>query len=74
LILEEFAGGVGFSVEFEFGVSSIDRWTVREDNSIVGGLVDVGIKGFSHNHRLSFDDNKVLKLSIGYAKHLFKCA
>jgi len=34
----------------------------------------VGTKGVSHNHRLSFDDNKVLKLSIGYAKHLFKCA
>jgi len=33
----------------------------------------VGTKGVSHNHRLSFDDNKVLKLSIGYAKHLFKC-
>jgi len=35
--------------------------------------VFVGTKGVSHNHRLSFDDNKVLKLSIGYAKHLFKC-
>jgi len=34
----------------------------------------VGTKGVSHNHHLSFDDNKVLKLSIGYAKHLFKCA
>jgi len=33
----------------------------------------VGTKGVSHNHRFSFDDNKVLKLSIGYAKHLFKC-
>jgi len=33
-----------------------------------------GTKSVSHNHRLSFDDNKVLKLSIGYAKHLFKCA
>jgi len=33
----------------------------------------VGTKGVSHNRRLSFDDNKVLKLSIGYAKHLFKC-
>jgi len=37
-------------------------------------LHTVGTKGVSHNHRLSFDDNKVLKLSIGYAKHLFKCA
>jgi len=39
-------------------------------------LVDgysVGTKGVSQNHLLSFDDNKVLKLSIGYAKHLFKC-
>jgi len=26
----------------------------------------VGTKGVSHNHRLSFDNNKVLKLSIGY--------
>jgi len=34
---------------------------------------DVGKKGVSQNHLLSFDDNKVLKLSIGYAKHLFKC-
>jgi len=33
----------------------------------------VGTKGVSQNHLLSFDDNKVLKLSIGYAKHLFKC-
>ena len=31
----------------------------------------VGTKGVSQNHLLSFDDNKVLKLSIGYAKHLF---
>ena len=30
----------------------------------------VGTKGVSQNHLLSFDDNKVLKLSIGYAKHL----
>jgi len=29
-------------------------------------------KGVSQNHLLSFDNNKVLKLSIGYAKHLFK--
>jgi len=36
-------------------------------------IENVGTKGVSHNHRLSFDDNKVLKLSIGYAKHLFKC-
>jgi len=35
--------------------------------------VSVGTKGISQNHLLSFDDNKVLKLSIGYAKHLFKC-
>jgi len=34
---------------------------------------DVGTKGVLLNHLLSFDDNKVLKLSIGYAKHLFKC-
>jgi len=33
----------------------------------------LGTKGVSQNHLLSFDDNKVLKLSIGYAKHLFKC-
>ena len=33
----------------------------------------VGTKGVSQNHLLSFDDNKVLKLSIGYAKNLFKC-
>ena len=33
----------------------------------------VGTKGVSKNHLLSFDDNKVLKLSIGYVKHLFKC-
>jgi len=33
----------------------------------------VETKGVSHNHRLSFDDNRVLKLSIGYAKRLFKC-
>jgi len=33
----------------------------------------VGTKGVSQNHLLSFDDNKVLKLSIGYAKHFFKC-
>ena len=33
----------------------------------------VGTKGVSQNHLLSFDDNKVLKLSIGNAKHLFKC-
>ena len=37
-------------------------------------VICVGTKGVSHNHHLSFDDNKVLKLSIGYAKHLFKCA
>jgi len=33
----------------------------------------VGTKGVSQNHLLSFDDNKVLKLSIGYDKHMFKC-
>jgi len=33
----------------------------------------VGTNGVLQNHLLSFDDNKVLKLSIGYAKHLFKC-
>ena len=36
-------------------------------------LYGVGTKGVSHNHHLSFDDNKVLKLSIGHAKHLFNC-
>jgi len=41
---------------------------------VVGEYICVGTKGVSHNHRLNFDDNKVLKLSIGYAKHLFKCA
>ena len=35
--------------------------------------ISVGTKGVSQNHLLSFDDNKVLKLSIGNAKHLFKC-
>jgi len=33
----------------------------------------VGTKGVSQFYHLSFDDNKVLKLSIGYAKSLFKC-
>jgi len=33
----------------------------------------VGTKGVSQLYHLSFDDNKVLKLSIGYAKSLFKC-
>jgi len=32
----------------------------------------VGTKGVSQFYHLSFDDNKVLKLSIGYAKSLFK--
>ena len=36
-------------------------------------VIFVGTKGVLQNHFLSFDDNKVLKLSIGYAKHLFKC-
>ena len=40
---------------------------------IITKLKTVGTKGVSQNHLLSFDDNKVLKLSIGYAKHLFKC-
>ena len=39
-------------------------------DSVVTG---VGAKGVSQNHLLSFDDNKLLKLSIGYDKHLFKC-
>jgi len=30
----------------------------------------VGTNGVLQNHLLSFDDNKVLKLSIGYAKLL----
>jgi len=38
--LEEFGGGVGFSFEVEFGASSTDGCTVREDNSAVGGLVE----------------------------------
>jgi len=38
--LEESVGGVGFSVEVEFGVSTTDRWTVREENSVVEGLVE----------------------------------
>ncbi len=34
----------------------------------------VGTKGASQIYHLSFDDNNVLKkLSIGYAKSLFKC-
>ena len=33
----------------------------------------VGTKGVSQIYHLSFDDNKVLKLSIGFAKGLFKC-
>jgi len=33
----------------------------------------VGTKGILQLYHLSFDDNKVLKLSIGYAKSLFKC-
>jgi len=37
------------------------------------GIPSIRTKGVSQNHLLSFDDNKVLKLSIGYAKHLFKC-
>jgi len=39
----------------------------------IANVSSVGTKGVSQNHLLSFDDNKVLKLSIGYAKHLFKC-
>jgi len=35
-------------------------------------MAHVGTKGVSQNHLLSFDDNNVLKLSNGYAKHLFK--
>jgi len=45
----------------------------RPDITFVVGVC-VGTKGVSHNHHLSFDDHKVLKLSIGYAKYLFKCA
>jgi len=33
----------------------------------------VGTKGVLQLYHLSFDGNKVLKLSIGYAKSLFKC-
>jgi len=33
----------------------------------------IGTKGVSQFYHLSFDDNKVLKLSFGYAKSLFKC-
>ena len=33
----------------------------------------VGAKGVSQFYDLRFDDNKVLKLSIGFAKSLFKC-
>ena len=47
--------------------SSDGRLRTEQD---LGG---VGTKGVSQNHLLSFDDNKVLKLSIEYAKHLFKC-
>jgi len=36
-------------------------------------MVFVGTKGVLQLYHLSFDDNKVLKLSIGYAKSLFKC-
>ena len=35
--------------------------------------VSVGTKGVLQLYHLSFNDNKVLKLSIGYAKSLFKC-
>jgi len=37
------------------------------------GDICVGTKGVSQFYHLCFDDNKVLKLSIGYAKSLFKC-
>ena len=37
------------------------------------GVISVGTKGVLQLYHLSFDDNKVLKLSIGYAKSLFKC-
>ena len=36
-------------------------------------MMIVRTKGVSQFYHLSFDDNKVLKLSIGYAKSLFKC-
>jgi len=55
---------------------NVSRFCPVLDLKIFVPLIEeiVGTKGVSHNHRLSFDDNKVLKLSIGYAKHLFKCA
>ena len=53
----------------------VEKAVVGVGGRVGRGVYDfiVGTKGVSQNHLLSFDDNKVLKLSIGYAKHLFKC-
>jgi len=45
---------------------------ITPDQSVTP-VLSIGTKGFSQLYHLSFDDNKVLKLSIGYAKSLFKC-
>jgi len=38
--LEEFARGFRFPVEVEFGLSSADRWSVGENDLVVGRLVE----------------------------------
>ena len=56
--------------------SGSDKDDPDEDAKVAVGLVatvTVGTKGVLKLYHLCFDDNKVLKLSIGYAKSLFKC-
>jgi len=62
-----------FLVKNEFDFEFIMKWCYELMLKSVLIVLCVGTKGVSQNHLLSFDDNKVLKLSIGYAKHLFKC-
>jgi len=66
-------------ITFEFGASwifksLITRAPLRTLHSSLRCYVRyVGTKGVLQLYHLCFDENKVLKLSIGYAKSLFKC-
>jgi len=69
-LFKEYSSARASGSDVELELSQVPQNTCFSKN---GTWTDyVGTKGVSQNHLLNFDDNKVLKLSIGYAKHLFK--
>ncbi|MCI40027.1 hypothetical protein A2U01_0061259, partial [Trifolium medium] len=40
-VLGKFARGVGDQVADEFCLSPTDGWTIRDDDSVIGGFIDI---------------------------------